>query len=105
MMMQATVADLRGQLAAVTAERDEARVISTARDRANTEFLRGLAEMHQTVKAERDEAREVLRSVEWAGESMAPDGSDRRACLMCREWQTAGHAPGCKLDAALPKSR
>ena len=53
-------------------------------------------------KAERDEARAVLREVEWCVQRVDPVANEVIArCPWCSQREQEGHAPGCQLAAVL----
>lgn len=62
----------------------------------DTQNGRSLAAAH----ADLDRVRAVLRRVEWTGGAWISEGHGR-FCPVCQGWDTAGHAPGCALAAAL----
>ena len=63
--------------------------------------------LHESaLQAELDEARDVLREVEWAGRDVYRDSMDTYdtvICPSCRAEQSPEgmHAPGCRLHAAI----
>jgi hypothetical protein len=72
----------------LTRERDDARTEAELMKQAG-----------RVLEQQRDEARALLREVEWAGDVCGHD--TQLLCPACGRSQQPGHAPECRLDAAL----
>lgn len=93
---------LRAALAEAQKERDEAHARVADYHRSLTELS---ALWHATAN-ERDEARGVLREMEWGKPHIGyydARGQERWSptCRLCHKMRDDGHAPGCRLDAFL----
>lgn len=85
---RANLGTLIEQAMKADAERDEAQ-------EREAEALRGFLEQNDRVR----ELTAVLRTVEWL------DRPDDKCCPVCKEWRPDGHAPDCKLAAALKEEK
>ena len=46
----------------------------------------------------------LLRECEWAAEEVTGDSQSESMCPMCQAWRRDGHAPNCRLVAALKEN-
>ena len=103
----ASIAGLESESSSLRRQLEEAKAeIESLRHAATDEGL-AAREMVRAAERERDEARAVLRDVEWEGERRrAGDYMPREeSCPRCYSPRSAGHTNACRLASALASAR